>query len=72
MMEVIALTRFDHHGMKERNDVFEVSDPIGKKLIAKGLVAQHEVTKKTKDDSPPTGDQKATTNTKAKGTGKGK
>lgn len=65
-MIVKALDRFDHHGMKECNDIFEVSASIGNKLIAKGLVIEHEVTKIPVEDNPATDNQQV----KAKGKSK--
>ena len=38
-MEVTAIKNFEHYGRRKRGDVFEVSDVIGKRLHARGLVS---------------------------------
>ena len=40
MPKVKALSFFDHHGLRNAGDVFEVSEKYAAALVAKGLVTQ--------------------------------
>lgn len=69
-MKVKALKRFDHHGIKDLNDIFEVSDQIGKKLIDKGLVVDTKEVKESDKAEETKEDKKAENNQKNNKKGK--
>lgn len=52
-MQVTALRRFVHNGRRAIGEEFEVSDPVGRELIRRGLVRQGPI---PENPTAPAGD----------------